>query len=75
DDDLAYSRIQVLAQQGQAPFYDLNRELAPKGQLADEMTRDGLHLTSAGYAIWAHAIDSCIREISSGRSIQSCGDF
>ncbi|KQO99101.1 hypothetical protein ASF32_14705 [Methylobacterium sp. Leaf91] len=38
------SRIQVLAQQGQAPFYDLNRELAPKGQLADEMTRDGLHL-------------------------------
>lgn len=65
-------QIRALARDAGLPFYDLNSALASDGWLADDMTRDGLHLTGKGYAAWGQVIDACLRSVGSGQPAHSC---
>lgn len=65
-------QIQILARELRMPYLDLNQVLAPKGQLMNEMTGDGLHLTETGYAAWTANIDSCVKSIAVAQSLNSC---
>ena len=42
-------------------FIDLNRILAPKGELLPRFTTDGVHLTAAAYELWAHKVLDTIK--------------
>ena len=45
-------QLRNLAEERKLPFLDLNRRLAPHGQLLAAYTYDGLHLNNAGYMAW-----------------------
>lgn len=42
-------------------FLDLTPVLCPAGQLLESYTTDGIHLTAAGYAVWATMLDEVLR--------------
>jgi lysophospholipase L1-like esterase len=50
------------AEDGNYVFLDLaSRMMAADGSLREELTYDSLHLNVHGYAVWARALDRCVR--------------
>ncbi|HNO79877.1 MAG TPA: SGNH/GDSL hydrolase family protein [Phycisphaerae bacterium] len=59
------ARLPKIASDNGCSFVDVYDELTDdEGMLAKEYSRDGLHLTDAGYAIWAKHIDAAIETAS-----------
>ena len=57
-------RIKVLAEKHGCPYVDLHPLfLDEKGELRDDLTRDGIHLNDQGYEIWAHAIRQILQPV------------
>ncbi|MGI8907432.1 MAG: GDSL-type esterase/lipase family protein [Candidatus Sumerlaeaceae bacterium] len=51
-------QLRKLAEEFKYPFVNLHPLFCDsKGELREELTRDGLHITNAGYAIWKQEID------------------
>ncbi len=56
--------IKTIAKDMNCPFLDLHPLFTDeKGQLREELTRDGIHLTSEGYAIWADRISTAFQSL------------
>jgi len=62
--DAINQRIARLADGGRVRYVNINDRLAgPDGMLRPGMTVDGLHLTAAGYQIWADALKPALTEL------------
>lgn len=48
--------LKKFAQEESVEYIDVNRVLSKDGQLANEYTSDGIHLTAKGYQVWAQEI-------------------
>lgn len=58
-------RLANIARDNDCAFVDVYNELTDdEGLLAKKYSRDGLHLTDAGYAIWAKHVDAAIETAS-----------
>ena len=56
------NRLRRLAEQESGLFINLYPYfINPKGKLRNELTNDGLHLTSDGYLLWVHIIQQHIK--------------
>jgi hypothetical protein len=61
--DEANELLRKQAAAGDYVFLDLASQMkAADGSLREELTYDSLHLNVHGYAVWARALDRCVRE-------------
>ena len=69
------ARLATIASDNDCVFVDVYDELTDsEGLLAKEHSRDGLHLTESGYAIWARHIDAAIETASQPAGIAIASD-
>lgn len=62
-------RLVKIAADFKCPFIDVYAPFADEtGQLRKEFSRDGLHLTEAGYRLWARLIDRTLPPLQPGSS-------
>jgi lysophospholipase L1-like esterase len=63
------ARLEALARREAIPFININDELASSdGLLREDMGSDGLHLSAAGYAVWAAALEPVLTELLGPRA-------
>jgi lysophospholipase L1-like esterase len=55
--------LAALARQQGIPYLDISGALASNGLLRDEMSSDGLHLSRAGYEVWANALRPVLTQL------------
>jgi lysophospholipase L1-like esterase len=62
-------QLELLAREQGIRFLNINQELAASdGLLLDSMGSDGLHLSAAGYAVWAAALEPVLTQLLGPRS-------
>ena len=60
--------LAALAREQGIPYLDISTALAEGGLLRDEMSSDGLHLSRAGYVVWAKALMPVLTELLGPRA-------
>ncbi|HUF73405.1 MAG TPA: GDSL-type esterase/lipase family protein [Gammaproteobacteria bacterium] len=61
-------RLEATARAEGVRYIDINDALAaPDGLLLDTMSSDGLHLSQAGYEVWANALEPVLTELLGAR--------
>jgi lysophospholipase L1-like esterase len=60
---LVNDRMREWCTERKVTFVDLNAALSSGGRLRPELSDDGLHLNSRGYAVWAELISSYIKAV------------
>ncbi len=69
------ARLATIAGDNGCEFVDVYDELTDDdGLLAREHSRDGLHLTESGYAIWAKHVDAAIAKVSKPEGVALSAD-
>jgi lysophospholipase L1-like esterase len=60
--------LRMLAAETGADYLDLNAVLAPKGEMPEELTIDGVHVAPEGYRLWATTLRQTLSaDIAQGR--------
>jgi len=68
-------RLVKIATDFKCPFIDAYAPFADvQGQLKKEFSRDGLHLTEAGYRLWAELINKTLPPVETSASGPAEGD-
>jgi lysophospholipase L1-like esterase len=63
------ANLETLARRENIPFLNINDELASDdGLLRESMGSDGLHLSAAGYDVWAAALEPVLTDLLGPRS-------
>jgi lysophospholipase L1-like esterase len=52
--------LRALAKNAGVTYIDLHSRFAKNGQLPDEFTADGIHLTGKGYVLWRDTIQEYV---------------
>jgi len=52
------------AKENKIEFVNLNRKMSTSNFLKEELTYDGIHLTSEGFQIWGREVDKVLRKFS-----------
>lgn len=56
-------KIKKISLQRGLPFLDINPQMVKSGNLNPEYTYDGIHLSKAGYKVWAQAINNYLYDL------------
>lgn len=56
------SLLEAYAKTNNVEFVDLNAVMSTNNELRDDLTHDGVHLTSAGYKIWGEEVEKVLQE-------------